>query len=131
MLQIEITSHEKPRRICHMDAVAIRKSGVEGCEPFKYGAVGDDSVITGGIPKVLTRGPRKGRKTWDGCKESPVVVTRVEQADEEARYVAETGNCGKCYGEKQTFASWDHIEGTKYRECRKCAGTGKATGVTV
>jgi hypothetical protein len=110
----------------HMDAVAIRKSGIEGWEPYKYERVGDDSLITGGIPRVLTRGPRKGRKTWDG-KGTSVVVTSAEVAAQAASYAAETGNCDRCFGEKIVFARWSKAEGKKYRPCTKCSETGRAT----
>jgi hypothetical protein len=109
----------------HMDAVAIRKAGIEGWEPFKWERVGEDVLFTGGIPRLLQSGPRKGRKTWDG-KGSSVVVTRGEEAAEYARYEATTGECGTCYGKAEVFASWHHIDGTKYRPCAKCNSTGKA-----
>lgn len=112
-------------KIQHMDVVAIAKSGVEGWEPFKYEMIGKDSLITGGVPRILTKGPRKGRKTWDGAG-TAVVVTKDEVEAEAARYTAETGNCATCYGEGKVFASWHHIEGTTYRECNVCTGTGKA-----
>lgn len=110
--------------ISHMDAVAIRKSGIVGWEPFQWQAAGNDSILTGGIPSLLTRGPRKGRKTWDG-KGTSVVVTRDEVIAEQMRYMAETGNCARCYGTGEVFASWHHIEGTKLKPCTTCAGTGK------
>lgn len=117
------------KKIHHMDAVAIRKAGIEGWEPFKFQLVGEDSLITGGIPRLLKSGPRKGRKTWDG-KGTSVVVTRSEVEAEAARYAAETGNCSKCYGEGKVFKSWNHIEGTKHKECPNCKGSGRATKET-
>lgn len=111
-------------KITHLYAVAIRKSGIEGWEPYAWERVGEDVMLTGGIPRLLTRGPRKGQRTWDG-KGTSVVVTRGEESAEEARYVAETGNCGKCQGDGKVFASWSIADGTKYRECKPCTGTGK------
>lgn len=110
--------------IYHMDAVAIRKAGIEGWEPFAWERVGEDSLVTGGIPSLLKSGPRKGKKTWRG-KGTSVVVTRAEVDAEAARYSAETGNCAECYGEGQVFASWHHIDGTKYHPCKACGATGK------
>lgn len=112
--------------IHHMDAVAIRKSGIEGWEPYKWERVGDDSIVTGGIPHILKTGPRKGKKTWRG-KGTSVVVTQGEVEAQAARYVTETGNCPKCYGKGEVFYSWNHIEGSKYRPCKACDATGKAS----
>lgn len=107
----------------HMDVVAMRKAGIEGWSPFKYQLIGDDSVITGGIPRIITRGPRKGRKTWDG-EGTSVVVTRAEVEAEAQRFASETGKCSRCYGKGEVFHSWHHKEGTTYRQCSSCAGTG-------
>lgn len=112
-------------RIHHMDVVATSKAGIEGWEPFKWEWVGGDMLITGGIPRLLKSGPRKGRKKWDG-KGTSVVVTRAEVEVQAARYVAETGNCPECYGSGEVFHSWNHITGTKHRPCGKCKGSGKA-----
>lgn len=111
-----------------MDTVAIRKSGIEGWEPFYYERVGDDGIlIKGGIPRLLSKGPRKGKKTWDEKSSTKVVVTGSEIEAEEARYSEETGNCAECCGEGKTVCSWSATDGTKYRECKCCAGTGKHT----
>lgn len=115
-------------RLTHIDAVAIRKSGIEGWEPFRYEFIAPDSnLVTGGIPRILKSGPRKGRKTWDG-KGTRVVVTRAEIEAEKQRYAAETGNCPECYGEGEIFASWHHERGTTYKPCPHCGGTGKELG---
>lgn len=113
------------KQITHMDAVAIRKSGIAGWEPFKWERAGDDVIFTGGISRLLQSGPRKGRKTWDGAG-TMVVVTRAEEAVEYARYEAETGECGTCYGKAEVFESWHHIDGTKYKPCAKCKVSGRA-----
>jgi len=111
----------------HMESVAIRKAGVEGWEPFRYEVIGTDGIlVTGGIPRLLKSGPRKGQKTWGAKKGSKVVVTNSEVATEKARYVAETGNCPECYGKGEIFASWHVDHGTKYKPCPHCCATGKA-----
>lgn len=112
-------------QVCHTDAVAIRKSGIVGWEPFAWEVIGTDGMlITGGVPRHLTRGPRKGQKTWRGSKSSKVVVTRTEVDCEEARYMAETGNCGKCYGIGRVMVGWSVAEGEKYSACKACGGKG-------
>lgn len=114
-------------QVCHTDAVAIRKAGIEGWEPFAWEIIGTDGMlITGGIPRLLTRGPRKGKKTWSGCASSKVVVTRSEVDAEEVRYVAETGNCGKCYGIGRELVGWSVAEGEKFSPCKACGGKGGA-----
>ena len=112
--------------INHIDVIAMRKAGIDGWEPYRYQRIGDDaSLITGGIPRLLKSGPRKGQKTWDG-KGTQVVVTDAEIDSERKRYAAETGNCPWCYGRGEVFASWHHETGTKYRPCTHCGATGKA-----
>lgn len=113
-------------RTTHQDAVAIRKAAIPGWLPFKWQAASGDIIVTGGVARVLKSGPRKGKLSWKGCKESMVVVTRPEVESEKARYVVETGNCSGCYGKGEVFQSWHHIEGTKYRKCPDCDGAGKA-----
>lgn len=113
------------KKVCHTDAVAIRKAAIDGWEPFAWEVIGTDGMlITGGIPRLLTRGPRKGKKTWARSASSKVVVTRVEVDAEEARYVAETGNCGKCYGIGRVMVGWSATEGEKYSACKACDGKG-------
>jgi Zn ribbon nucleic-acid-binding protein len=111
----------------HINTLAIRKAAIEGWEPFRYERIGKDGfLLTGGIPRLLTRGPNKGKKTWDNKTASKVVITDAELFAEKARYTAETGNCPQCYGKGEMFASW-HVEtGTKHRPCADCGGTGKA-----
>lgn len=113
-------------RQSHIDTVAIRKSGVEGWEPFRYEFIEPDStLVTGGIPRILTRGPRKGKKTWDG-KGTRTVVTRAEIEAEKQLYASVTGHCPECYGEGQISVGWSAAEGTKYKPCSHCDATGKA-----
>lgn len=110
----------------HMVTVAIRKSGIEGWEPFYYKRIGTDGIlIKGGIPRLLIKGPRKGNKTWDRKDSTSVVVTDSEIKAEEKRYSEETGNCAECCGEGKTVSSWSITDGTKYKPCKPCAGTGK------
>jgi hypothetical protein len=108
------------------DAIAIEKAGIEGWKPFRYEMIGTtDTIMTGGVPRVLTRGPNKGRLKWDRPY-SQVAVTKAEIDIVMARYEAETGNCAECEGSRRAVAGWSATEGTKYRTCGKCRGTGKA-----
>jgi hypothetical protein len=108
------------------DAIAIEKSGIEGWVPFRYELIGkSDTIMTGGVPRVLTRGPNKGERTWDR-PHSQVAVTKAEVDAAMAKYEAETGLCANCEGTKKEVAGWSAAEGTKHRECSKCCGTGNA-----
>jgi hypothetical protein len=111
-----------------MDIVARQKLSVsEDWEIFKWTAIGDtdDVIATGGVPRLLQSGPRKGRKTWDG-KGQDVVVTRAEIKAAQAVYEAETGNCHVCGDTGQQWVGWSVADGHKYDTCRTCDGTGKA-----
>ncbi len=112
-------------KIDHFEAVAIRKSKVEGWRAYAWKRAGDDLIITGGVPTIISRGKNKGRYKWDGKGES-VVVTRDERDAEYSRYVKDTGNCGDCYGEGRQLSGWSKDDGARYRECKLCNGTGRA-----
>lgn len=110
----------------HRDTVARRKlNAPPGFEFFKFQCIGNDAIaLTGCVSSgVFTKGKRKGRPRYDG-KPLTAVVTDAEAAAERARYEAETGKCGECCGSGQLFAGWHHIDGTTYRPCHVCAGTG-------
>ena len=114
--------------VSHMEAVAIRKSGIVGWEPYLYERCGTDGVLlTGAVPRLLKSGPRKGKKTWDRKGATSVVVIAAETDAEEAAYEARTGNCGKCFGEGEVCVGWSKDDGKKIRTCKHCQGTGKAT----
>ena len=44
----------------------------------------------------------------------------------EAVWVSKTGKCPECAGEGKTVAQVSAANGTTYRQCFKCKGTGKA-----
>lgn len=107
--------------------VAKRKvGGGDGWEWCSSEAVGRDFLIKGGVPTIVTRGKAKGRKRWKGVPLDRALVSRDEFDAEAARYEAETGNCRECRGAGKTAYRWSKDEGTSYRECRSCGGTGKA-----
>lgn len=109
----------------HLDEVAKRKvSGPDGWEVYGWERVGSDLLVEGGVPRLLKAGPRKGQKTWRDVPVQKAVVTSAELTAEHDRYEAETGKCGDCYGKGEVFASWSATEGTKYRQCQRCGGTG-------
>jgi hypothetical protein len=112
----------------HMEPVARRKAGGnEAWEVCAWERVGKDGVIVeGGIPRVLKSGPRKGKKTWRDMPTQKVVVTVAEIDAEHARYEADTGTCGDCFGKGRVFARWSQANGVEMKECGRCKGTGIA-----
>lgn len=117
----------------HMLSIAQRKAG--GSEELKISGwtrigTGNDFVVRVGVPRALKSGPRKGQLTFRDSKITEVLVSEAELQAEHARYEAATGNCGDCFGNGEVFASWHHIDGTKYRKCSRCHGTGKAPEAT-
>lgn len=110
--------------------IARRKLGVGAdwrwCKSEVIGVYGHgDFLLTGGVPRQLKSGPRKGKNTWAGAKLDRCVVTKAEIVAEQIAYESTTGACHRCLGEKQAIQSMSQ-DGTTYRECSRCAGTGKA-----
>lgn len=108
----------------HFEAVAKRKAwNIDGWEICTWEATdNNDLIVEGGIPAVTP----KGRKHWDEDELLKVVVTEAEAAAEQERYERETGNCGECMGKAEVFAFWSATEGTQYRTCPACQGSGFA-----
>lgn len=88
----------------------------------------DATVYRGGPYRLLTRGKNKGHKRWDNVTHT-CVVTDAEEQTERLSHEAETGNCSTCAGTGQEWYGWHHIDGEKYRQCGRCAGSGKAPNV--
>ncbi len=93
---------------------------VKGAGVHIEGAVANEKFL---------RGPRKGHTNWakkDKATEAGITISndvhRVWLRDWEIK----TGHCHKCGGTSEEWAGWDHIEGTKYRPCQRCAATGNA-----
>ena len=106
---------------------AEAKVGIDGWEAYKWEACDDDSIVTGDIPDGVYRsGPRKGQPRFNKATARRVIITRAELQVIATAYEAETGKCWDCKGTGQTWAGWSKTEGTKYRECQRCAGTGEA-----
>lgn len=118
----------------HLDEVARRKvSGPEGwavCAWERIGT-GNDFVVTGGVPRLLKAGPRKGKPTWRDVPTQKAVVTGAEIEAEKARYEAHTGKCSDCTGKGEVFSSWSAADGIKYRKCQRCDGSGGRPNVGI
>lgn len=118
-----------PPTYSHRERVAWRKLGSpEHFHFFAWECIrGTDAVKVTGcvVTRRVTKGPRKGELAYDE-PHRVAVVTDPEVAEERARYIAETGNCGECLGTAQVFHRWDHLTGTEYRPCSRCGATGRA-----
>lgn len=110
----------------HLERIAWRKAGrIPGWKAFYFEAIGDDELIKGGVPAVVTRGPNKGRRTWRNVAVTSVVISRSEMVEEERRYVAQTGKCASCLGKGEMVFSWTKDKGFQMRQCPQCTGTGR------
>jgi hypothetical protein len=117
----------------HNYRVAWRKCGsIPGWEVCGWEIIDDDyfknpdrlrradTIIKGGIPRIVTRGKYKGRPTWDKSGIRRAVVTDAEVKEEIARYIRETGKCYRCSDKKEVFNGWNREEGTTYSPCPVC-----------
>ena len=84
--------------------------------------------LTGAVPVgVITRGPRKGRPKWPPRSQMrEVIITPTHVAAATAEWVAATGLCPRCGGEGRIAWRVSTANGTEYRPCKACGGTGKA-----
>src|SRR3990167_10787897 len=70
----------------------------------------DTTIYSGGPYRLLTRGKRKGLKTWDKVAHR-CAGTDAEHAAECLRFEAETGSCSTCGGDGQEWAGWHREDG--------------------
>lgn len=86
--------------------------------------------LRGAVPiGTYSRGPRKGRPKWPPLGQlQRVVITADEVNQARIWWENETGLCSHCGGSGQRVAVAG-INGTTYRECVSCEGTGKALHV--
>ena len=104
---------------------AEAKAGIDGWRAYSWERCGEDSIVTGDIPAgVYKSGKRKGKPKFKGPGRK-VIVTRAELQAKATVYEAETGKSWDCKGTGQTWAGWSKTEGTRYRECQRCGGTGE------
>ena len=100
---------------------------------YRVESKGDGHKFTqfeGDVPcGVVTSGKNKGRTKWPNKKNSRTYfVTTVPHADVLAfisGWEKKTGLCSECDGTGQRWAGWSQSNGHTYRDCHKCAATGK------
>lgn len=83
--------------------------------------------LRGAVPiGTYSRGPRKGKPKWPPLGQlQRVVITADEVLQERIRWESETGLCSHCGGTGLQVKSTG-INGTIYRKCVSCDGTGTA-----
>ena len=74
---------------------------------------------------IKTAGKNKGKRGWRG-EERTCFVTYAEEKHERASWEKETGKCSNCGGDGQELAGWSAATGTRYKQCRRCNGSGNA-----
>lgn len=95
----------------------------KGKHPNYYGV-----LVTGAIPGVLTRGPRKGKPNWrKRTMEASVTIMDAVEKAWIAAWERDTGHCHECFGSGLRFSSWSASEGHTYVPCKRCNATGLAT----
>ncbi len=121
--------HE-PRRPEFWVEVAKRKVGDPKWEWFSSERIGDgDFLMEGGEPRTISKGPRKGHRTWKHLaphEKKKVVVTQAEIQQAEADYERDTGKCNVCGGSGQEWRGWSRDNGDRFRPCLRCDATGAA-----
>lgn len=80
----------------------------------------------------IKQGPRAGRPNWRMATNKQKRLISWDSLNAAAdRWVERTGLCRACAGEGRTFMGWSRDDGTRYKACSPCNGTGSADGVTV
>lgn len=81
---------------------------------------------------LITRGKRAGRPNYRmATNEQTRLISRVALESAADRWVERTGLCYACVGDGRQFMRWAVDEGTTYRPCPECNGTGTADGITI
>jgi hypothetical protein len=84
--------------------------------------------VTGSVPVgTYSRGPRKDQPKWPAAKDCQVFQFSPAQLEQvRLDWQAETGHCFTCGGSGQERFGWSKAEGSRYRKCGRCGGTGEA-----
>lgn len=114
----------------------------EKAQPFKWEAIGYDpknpmkprpgqgTLLTGTIPSVhFLAGKRKGSVNWKASVkengEFKAVISDDEYKAWLAKWEAEENRCHKCEGTGHQAWGWSVAQGSYYKICTRCGGTGK------
>jgi hypothetical protein len=101
---------------------------------YHFEAIGNPGAfvcdkITGAVVPLITRGNRKGRPNWKAKDKATIRVVYITKEQHEAwlvKWEQTTGKCSACEGSGQRVVSASVVDGTKYKPCGACKGTGLA-----
>ena len=118
-----------------MGLAARQKIGAsEDWGAMKWSSIGvarDMVNVTGAVmTERYKRGPRKGRLNWskrDKKTECTVTVSSAEIDAAKAAWSLATGKCACCRGRGTRVSSISIENGTTYRQCESCNGSGEAS----
>ena len=85
--------------------------------------------VIGAVAPLKTRGKSKGCHNWDKMDKSTkrvVYITLKEHSEWVNAWEAKTGKCATCRGTGNEWCGWSVNEGSRYKVCTKCHGSGKA-----
>ncbi len=86
-------------------------------------------MVTGAKTPFFVRGAKKGRPNWkkrDVTTERTIFISLEAKEAYAQAWSKNTGLCIKCEGDGQVVARWSSTEGTEWKDCPKCNGTGKS-----
>jgi hypothetical protein len=113
-----------------MSLQASRLLGIPGWTAKRFESIEPDSVLlTGGVyTETFKTGPRKGRTNYSKPVSGTArifVLSRASMRAFDREWEAETGKCVRCQGGGRRVTGWSAVDGTTYRECTDCKGSGK------
>ena len=103
-----------------------------GWRIFKWEALMDrdnNTLLTGAVAPPKLSGKNKGYPNWskrDKATERTFVVSTAARRAAEAHHEVTTGDCSACHGNGTAWCGWSREEGSRYRHCKRCNGTGVA-----
>ncbi len=86
-------------------------------------------LVKGGVPGApFARGKNKGKPNpANRTQVAELVISREHMDAIKSQWQVKTGKCAKCAGSGQICWRWSKEGGRETRDCKACAGTGRAT----
>jgi len=85
--------------------------------------------IEGAVAPLKSKGASKGSPNWpklDAATRRTVVLLVQEAEQRAAEWRERTGICVRCVGKGQLLKSYSRKDGSTFKPCPVCDGTGKA-----